>query len=127
MMVLFYDNECLMCSNFVRLVYKYDATKSICFSGLNSDCYRDKNLALATNTVVFYVNEHHIYTEAQAIIELAKFLRFPFNCLNHLNILPISLLNKIYRVVARNRKIFQRGKNEKCKRISSELIGRVIK
>jgi len=129
--ILFYDSECLMCSRFVLLIFKYDKNSSVYFSSLNSEYFKSikknsKNI-FPDETVVFYKNQIAFYYKSEAVLQICKQLKFPWNLFVVFDLLPTSLLNSIYRFVALRRRSWFKKSDEKCALIQAKFSERVIK
>jgi len=129
--IIFFDSECVMCSRFASIVFRFDKNKEIYFSSINSDLYKSLFVKLSVNipneTVVFYKSPDEIYYKSKAVFEIIRQLQFPFNCLMVFNFLPNSLLDMLYQFVASRRKKLFGKSDQKCKIIQSGFSERILK
>jgi predicted DCC family thiol-disulfide oxidoreductase YuxK len=129
--IIFYDSECIMCSRFALMVFKYDKYSSIYFSGLDSDLFKsikqNTQKIIPDQTVVFYKNQTDFYYKSEAVLQICKLLKFPLNLFVVFDLLPTSLLNSIYGFVALKRRSWFKKSDEKCALIQAKFLERVIK
>lgn len=129
--IIFYDSECIMCSRFVRMVFKFDKHSSIYFSSLDSALFKSikqsASKIIPDQTVVFYKNETQIYYKSEAVFQICQQLKFPVSLLSVFNLLPTAFLNMIYEFIAVNRKRWVSNSNEKCSLIQAEFSQRILK
>jgi predicted DCC family thiol-disulfide oxidoreductase YuxK len=114
--VVFFDGVCGLCNGFVDFVIKHDSKKSFHFSPLQSDYAKQMLSTELTNdlkTVVVQI-EGKIYKKSEAVFEVLKNLGAPWSMAVMLQILPSSLLNWAYDLIASNRyRLF--GKKSTCR------------
>jgi predicted DCC family thiol-disulfide oxidoreductase YuxK len=116
MKVIFFDGVCGLCNGFVDFIIKIDKEKKFYFSPLQSE-YAQKNLppefTLDLKSVV-YKEDDQYYSKSAAVMKVLAELGgiWKLAILGHL--LPSSILNWAYDLVAENRyKLF--GKKETCR------------
>jgi predicted DCC family thiol-disulfide oxidoreductase YuxK len=72
--IVFYDSECIMCSRFARMVFKFDKHSSIYFSSLDSVLFKSikqsASKIIPDQTVVFYKNETQLYYKSEAVFQI---------------------------------------------------------
>ena len=105
--IVFYDGTCGFCQASIQLVLKHNVRRNLSFAALQSGVL--DALVPATqrpdpvpDSVVFY--EHgQLYTESEAVLRIARHLRFPFAALYYFRFIPLSFRNFLYRFVAQHR------------------------
>jgi len=129
--IVFFDSDCIMCSRFTLLVFKYEKNSSIYFSSLNSDFYKSIKKSsvdvIPEETVVFYKSADEIYYRSEAVFQIVKQLKFPFNLLIVFNVLPKSILDSLYRFIASRRKKWFGNSEKKCSIVQSKFSDRILK
>jgi len=129
--IVFFDSGCIMCSRFTLLVFKYEKNSSIYFSSLNSDYYKSIKKSsvdvIPEETVVFYKSADEIYYRSEAVFQIVKQLKFPFNLLIVFNVLPKSILDSLYRFIASRRKKWFGNSEKKCSIVQSKFSDRILK
>lgn len=102
--IVFYDGECGLCQRSVSLMARIDSKKELIFAPLNGETYKQffKDSS-DLKTVVFY-NRKQIYLKSEAIIEVCKSLGGIKKLAVLLRILPLKLRDKIYDLIADQRK-----------------------
>lgn len=114
--IVFFDGVCVLCNRSVNFLIKRDKKKLLKFASLQSETakqiFSHSDDQQDDESVIFY-SDGNIYKKSAAIIKIAKYLKFPWNTLKILQIIPVSLRDIIYDYVARKRyKWF--GKTNQC-------------
>lgn len=104
--VVLYDGDCGVCNRFVEFVLATEANQSIRFAALNSpiglEMQEAHNVPPDIDSVVLIHNGiAKVYSEA--VFEVFKELKQPWKSISLLSILPRSLRDWGYRLVAANR------------------------
>lgn len=111
MELLIFDGDCNMCSSFIRFIVKFNRNPDLKITDLNNERifdYIDSNI----DSIIFVKNnQKYVYSDA-IILLLASSNRL-FTPILMLRLLPKSLRNYFYKIVARNRK--QLFKNNSCR------------
>ena len=111
--ILFYDGDCGFCQQSVQFVLKHERIHSLNFASLQGETAAKllpQNLLQNLDTVVVY-QKGKILTESNAILFIVGKLKFPFNVLLIFKLLPGSIRNYFYRIIAMNRyKLTKSGK-----------------
>lgn len=115
--LVIYDGHCVICNGSVRSIASNDVTDSIKFT--HTETALSKRLSnkfpsyVDPSASVVFIDQGSVYTMSDAVIKIAKYLRFPYNLLRFYKILPKGIRDKIYRFVANNRyRFFKR--REQC-------------
>lgn len=109
--ILFYDGDCGFCQQSVQFVLKHERNHSLNFASLQGETAEKllpQNLLQNLDTVVVY-QKGKILTESNAILFIVGKLKFPFNVLLIFKLLPVSIRNYFYRIIARNRYKFTKS------------------
>ena len=127
--LIVYDGHCVICNSSVHIIAKHDRSDKIKFTHSETSLGREFSSELPSDISVemsvLFINKGQIYTLSDAVIQIAKYLHFPYNLLRFLKILPKKVRDGIYRLIASNRyRIFKR--REQCllpdKRLKAKLI-----
>jgi predicted DCC family thiol-disulfide oxidoreductase YuxK len=115
--VILFDGVCNLCNGSVQWVLLRDKRSVFHFAALQSETgarilQKFGLPADALNTVVLAF-EDRIYTESDAVIEVARRLGGVWRLLTIFKIVPRPLRNAVYRFVGRNRYRWF-GKSESC-------------
>lgn len=112
--VVFFDGHCHLCSRTVRFLLWADRKEQLFFAPLNNPLGKQARQFYAIPEEmdsVIVVAHGKAMTEAEAIFFLMKTLGGWLRIFLILKVLPISFLNRVYRLVARNRfRLFGRRK-----------------
>lgn len=104
--ILFYDGNCALCNNFIKLILKLGTTPSFNFAPLAGKTASEKIPAAyrtpSFDSIVLFMNEQ-IYTHHKAVFQVIRCLPWPFKVLLLGQLLPNKLLLNLYQYVARNR------------------------
>ena len=106
MKYLLYDNECPFCSRIIKKISPLITTSEISYIQLTSPKGKKliKNYSLENINSVIYINEKEkIFIKANAILNLSNHMKFPYNLFYILRIIPKSILNLLYDLIAKNR------------------------
>ena len=102
-----YDSECALCNSQVRFIRKRDRRESFRFVALQSEegrgILRDAGLpAEELDTVVFAKEGKHLM-RSSAVLEIVGDLGGAWRLLTAFRIIPVSIRDFFYRLVASNR------------------------
>lgn len=102
--IVFYDGECGLCQRSVSFLAKIDSRHELVFAPLNGETYRkyfkgSSDLA----TVVFY-KEGKIFVKSNAVIEVCSSLGGIKKLAVIFKIIPLSLRDKLYDLIAEYRR-----------------------
>ena len=106
MRYVLYDGDCLFCSNLVKKTSSLIEGSVILFSPFNSCKGKEliSNYNIQDIDSVIYINHpEKIFLKAAAVLNICKFMRFPYNLFSIFNILPNSFLNLVYNLISKNR------------------------
>ncbi|MDP2174961.1 MAG: DCC1-like thiol-disulfide oxidoreductase family protein [Bacteroidota bacterium] len=131
MNVVFFDGVCNLCSNSVKFIIKNDSKNLFKFSSLQSkyaietfENYPEINTS-KLQSIILKSKDNQIYTQSTAVLKIAYHLRFPINLLVVFIIIPKTIRDWIYQIIAKRRyKWF--GKKEVCWLPNPELATKFI-
>ena len=112
--IVFFDDNCLLCSRFVKILLKYDKQKYY-YSSFETEVAKNilpDNLRHEPQTIVFYKDGESLF-KSKAVFKLIRNLRFPWPIFTVFSILPSSLTDLIYDWLARHRLAWF-GRSETC-------------
>lgn len=127
--VVLYDGACGLCSRLVRFVLERDARGDIRFAALQSDLGRRalETAGLvpdARDTMVLF-EDGAVHVRSTAALRLARRLRAPWPLAYPLILVPRTLRDAVYRLVARHRHgLF--APPERCARPDPRWAGRFL-
>ncbi|TDM14309.1 thiol-disulfide oxidoreductase DCC family protein [Macrococcus bovicus] len=107
MNIVFFDDDCLICNGAVRLLIRLDQADQLHFAALKSETAQRKlaNKALQSIDSVIYLREDEAFIYSEAVIEIL--LDLGFN-VRFLKVVPTTIRDSLYKLVARNRHHFTR-------------------
>ena len=106
MRYVLYDDDCQFCSNLVKKASSLLEGSVILFFPFNSLKGKElmSNYNIQDIDSVIYINHlGKIFLKATAVLNICKFMKFPYNLLAIFNILPNYFLNLVYNLISRNR------------------------
>jgi len=115
--ILLFDGVCNLCNRSVQFVLKHEKQNKILFASQQSKIGQQllAKFGMSANNInsFVFIENNQIYLQATAAFKVAKHLSFPFSLLQYLAIIPSSISNGVYQIIAKNRyKWF--GKKEQC-------------
>ena len=113
--IVFFDDDCLLCNKTVLFLLKRDTNKVLQFAPIGGSTFKSLNLETISsnkNSVIFLTNGK-TYLRSTAVLKILYQLPFPWKLATIFSIVPSSIRDFFYRLVAKNRnKLF--GKNNIC-------------
>ena len=129
--VLLFDGVCNLCIEAVNFIIDQEALKHYKFASLQSQfaqrLLREKNLPsahLEINTIYLFTNDQ-IYQKSAAVFEVAKSFSWNWRWIYLFSFLPSIITDLFYDLIAKNRYLWF-GRQEKCKRPTTELAVRFL-
>ena len=106
MSYVLYDGDCQFCSNLTHKISSLIEDSDTLFFSFKSF----KGLELISNyniknidSVIYIDHQEKIFFRATAVLNICRFMKFPYNLFYIVNILPNSFLNLAYNFIAKNR------------------------
>lgn len=127
--VVIFDGTCGFCSRLVSFILRHDARGELLFSP-NSSPFGMKllssyNLVEASKDTIVVVAAERALTRSDATIYIAEHLRVPYSLFRYLRLIPRSLRDVGYRVVAASRK-FLPGNTDACEFLPPDKRDRIV-
>ncbi|TFE70254.1 thiol-disulfide oxidoreductase [Methylacidiphilum sp. Yel] len=127
--IIFFDGICVLCNSFVSFVLRKDKKHSFLFAPRQGKLFEkfqwlmSPEAKIADSIVLCRYNakKHtwEFFIESQAVVEILKSLTGFYLLGLLLSFFPTSFLNKLYRLIAKNRyKLF--GKEKNCRFLNQE-------
>tara|TARA_Y100001978_G_scaffold50916_1_gene45727 strand:- start:787 stop:1209 length:423 start_codon:yes stop_codon:yes gene_type:complete len=122
--IILFDGECAMCNNYILFVAKNDSDDNFRFLSIqNKKINRLKKIHfIDTENIssIYIIHNNEIKSKSKAVLKIVSMLKFPYNLLTVLYIIPNFLRDIIYDLVARNRyRIF--GKIDECSIVKKQV------
>ncbi|WP_106421228.1 thiol-disulfide oxidoreductase DCC family protein [Staphylococcus simulans] len=112
--VIIYDNECSMCSTFIRILLKLDANSSLYFTDRNSNwTYNNLSNHLLKKDSIIYIRNNEIYLYSDAILNCLADANPIFKLVLVLKYIKKNYRDKIYKFIA-SRRHFLNNKKTTC-------------
>jgi predicted DCC family thiol-disulfide oxidoreductase YuxK len=116
--LVLFDGVCNLCNNSVQFIIKHDKKDLFMFAALQSRAGQEiiKSFYIdsqATDSVLLYSKKDGLSQKSTAALKIAWHLGFPQNLFTVFFIVPTSIRNWVYDVVARNRYQWF-GKSDNC-------------
>ena len=119
-----FDGDCNLCNRTVKFISKRNQNNIISLLPLQSESAKelmaDRDIDAYADSVIF-IDENAVYFQSKAILAIFKKLNKPYKIIAQIaSVFPESLLNFLYRIVAKNRyRWFGKAKIDSCERSSS--------
>ena len=114
--IILFDGECSLCNYYVQFVIKRIKKQNILFIAMKS--HKGKEILnkieaqLNLEQTIILIENDKIKTKSDAILEIIRKLKFPYNILTFGYIIPRPFRDKLYQIISNNRhRIF---KNNNC-------------
>ncbi len=104
--LILFDGICNLCNSAVDFIINKDKKHLFRFIPLQTDAGNliSQKFPIPENTdSVILIKEKKVFTESEAVLEIAALLPYPWRMAAVIKILPSFLRNPIYRWIARNR------------------------
>ena len=110
--IVLYDGECQFCNKWVCFVKSKLQKNEISFLPFNSSKAINilKDHKITNQDSVVYIKDNVVYLKSRAFLKIFRQLKFPYNLFQSLTILPNSLLDFCYDLIAKRRFIFNSKK-----------------
>ncbi len=127
--VLFFDGDCGFCSGSVRRVARCDRRGRVFFAPLQGELARRMGLsrhaaAVGGTMVLLRESDGALFTRSAAMLELASALGGPWRLLRIGKLLPESLRDALYDMIADHRHLLP-GKSHACGLPDAALMARL--
>ena len=126
--IVLFDGECALCNASVLFVIDHDRAGSVRFAPLQSNAGRPVREAAGVPddlSTVVVIDGGRAFSRSDATIRIARYLRFPWNLLRLLALIPKPLRDWGYDIVAANR-IRWFGRSDACRMPTPALQSRLL-
>ena len=103
---VFFDGECLLCNGFVDLIMRIDKASLLRIAPLQGATAQKLLPSLPENTEdwsIYYIEAGKIYDQSDAVLRVLHRLGGIWYWLGFARVIPRSIRNFVYRIIARNR------------------------
>ena len=103
--IILYDGDCQFCNKWICFVKSKLQKNEISLLPFNSSKAIDilKDYKIINQDSVVYIKDDVIYLKSKAVLRICRQLKFPYNLLHFLTILPTFLLDIAYDFIAKRR------------------------
>ncbi|MFN3267307.1 MAG: thiol-disulfide oxidoreductase DCC family protein [Deinococcales bacterium] len=127
--ILFFDGVCNLCNGTVQWILRHDKNQEIVFAPLQGEAAQARLMPLGINpnqleSLVFLENGV-IHTHSSGVLHLARALGAPYSWAFVLILVPKSLRDFLYKILARNRYRWF-GQQKSCMAPTPELKHRFL-
>ena len=108
--IIFFDGLCPFCHFWVQFLLKKDHNKQFLFAPLQGETANEllSSELMSVDTIVLLEDRKKIYTKSNAILRIIKILGGFRMILFIFKLLPISIRNFFYDIMARNRFVLRK-------------------
>ena len=112
--IVLYDGECQFCNKWICFVKSKFQKNKISFLSFNSSTAINilEDYKITNQDSVVYIKDDLVCLKSRAVLKICRQLKFPYNILHFLTILPTFLLDFCYDFVAKRRLNF--NSNKQC-------------
>ena len=103
---VFFDGECLLCNGFVDFIMRLDKACYLRIAPLQGSTAQKLLPSLPENTEdwsIYYIEAGEIYDQSDAVLRVLYHLGGIGSWLSFARLIPRSIRNFVYRIIARNR------------------------
>ncbi len=115
--VVFFDSECVLCGNFLKILLRLDKRKVLNFASLQSDYSKERLpeefVQTADYKSVAFHSEGHYHFYSDAVIKAISSLGFPWQVIKLAYVIPKKWRDGWYMKVSKNRYSWF-GKSDQC-------------
>ena len=104
--IIFFDGECVMCNRFVDIMLYLDPQATIKMAPLQGETARQYLPPLPENRkewTIYYLDDSGLYSRSEAFVQICRTLNHWLSTLSIIALLPLSVRDGVYNVIARNR------------------------
>lgn len=126
--IVLFDGICNFCNASVNFLMKNSKSSSLKFSSLQGETIQkiaSKNkIDSFPDSIVFY-EKGNFYVESEAFFQILRHIKAPYSWMRVFRILPLTISNSLYRLIARNRYRWF-GKREQCRIPEAHELERLL-
>jgi len=130
--VILFDGVCSLCNSAVQWVIERDQEGRFDFASLQSDAARrelakvmDANEIDALPDSIVLLDSDGVHTRSKAVLRIARILGRPYTMLGVAFVLPRTIRDAVYDLIARNRYRWF-GRQDTCMTPTPDLAGRFL-
>jgi predicted DCC family thiol-disulfide oxidoreductase YuxK len=108
--IVYYDGHCPFCNQWVQRLLKWDSKATFHFASQQSSHFasllKNHPEIQNINSIIIHhqtTNQEKLYTHSDAILFALSQLPYPIRLLSHLQIIPKSIRDTLYTLIAKNR------------------------
>ena len=104
--VVFYDGECLLCNRSIQWIIKNDTKDRFRFSTLDKLVSNEVRIleGVPIPDSIIVMDKGKMYFQSEAVLLILSKMAMPYKLLSMLsNIIPLSVRNKMYQLIAKYR------------------------
>jgi len=105
--VVFFDGVCVLCNAAVKFIIRNDPDAYFSFASLQSDFAEDllkkKGIDAGQLDSLILIENDQVFSKSTAVLKICSHLRFPWNLLVVLRLVPPVLRDLLYSLTARVR------------------------
>ena len=103
--LIVFDDECSFCSYWVNFIIRHDNKKSFFFVGLQTELgtYLLDRYKLQDIDSIILIDDNSAKIHSNAILNILKNMDRPYSFLYYFHVLPIKLLDYVYKLIASTR------------------------
>lgn len=119
--IVFFDGECVLCNGFLDWMIAIDRSAQLQVAPLQGETAKRLLPPLPHNPEewsIYFLDETGLYAQSEAVVQILRRLGGIWTLFSIAGIIPVSLRDMVYRIVASNRYRIL-GKRDTC-RIPSE-------
>jgi len=129
-LIILFDGVCNLCNSSVNFIIKHDTKEQFLFASLQSDAAKEILLQFSTKKLtldsIILIDDSNIYEKSSAALQISKHLNSGYMLLYSFIIIPKSIRDWMYNIIAENRyKWF--GKKKKCMVPTSKIRNRFLR
>ena len=113
--LVFYDGDCLLCSNSIQFLLKKDKRKKLHYAPQQGKTFKqfaiDKTIDAESSVIL--LKDGAVHTKSAAALAIVRELPYPWKLLYAFIVIPEFVRNALYDLIARNRKKWF-GETDSC-------------
>jgi predicted DCC family thiol-disulfide oxidoreductase YuxK len=126
--IVLFDGECNFCDSSVQFIIKRDPNGFFQFAALHSEVgeeLKKKHHIPYQQDSIIVIENNKVYNSSDAALFICKHLNGMWKCLYIVKLIPKSLRNSVYKIIAKNRYDWF-GKKDFCVIPSPEIRNRFL-
>lgn len=104
--IVVYDGVCNLCHGFIRFILKHEKgarLEFIAWQHLSEEQKANISLKALENSSVILLENNQLYAYSSAVLRIAAYLKFPYNFIRFLVVVPAFIRNPVYKFIAARR------------------------